>query len=151
MLCAMPIGSVVVLPGSLPGGRSSALAALRDHLPTVIDVDLPIADPAPLSARVCAAIREREPLDPVLVVAPTASNAILPAVALAQRSAHRMVASYVLVDPDADPTGSDWPDAPVHILDTSGDAADRARLRGWGHRSVTSASELAAAITAFAD
>lgn len=124
---------------------------MHDRLPSVIDIDLPIADPAPLSARVCAAIRDRDPLEPVLVIAPAASTAILPAVALAQRSAHRMVASYVLVDPDADPTGSDWPDAPVHILDTSGDAADRARLRGWGHRSVTSASELAAALAELAD
>jgi len=102
--------------------------------------------------RVCAAIREPGGSTPLVVLAPPASTAIVPAVALAQRTAHRRVLGYVLVNPADDPTGGDWPDAPVEVVDTGdGVAANRARLRGWGSRTGASPGALCSAVSDLLD
>ena len=147
----MPQCSVVVLPGELTPPRAMWTRHLIQAGFHVVDVDLPIADPAPLSVRACAAIHAASPPGPVVVVAPQASSGILAAVALAQRRAHRGVAAYLLIDPVEDPTGQDWPDAPVIALD-SGDLPDlnrHARLRGWG-LGPAGPEQLTAAIEEFA-
>ena len=132
MLWLMAVGTVVMLPGRLDPERSQWIAALRGAGAEVLDLDLPMADPAPISARACVAIHEASPPGPLVIVAPPASAGIVAAVALAQRTAHRVIGGYVLIDPPEDPTGNDWPDAPVHVLAAQGSAAfARARLRGW--------------------
>lgn len=144
----MPECSVIVLPGDLPPARAEWVRHLIRTGVHVVDVDLPIADPPPLSVRACAAIHAASPPSPIVVVAPPASSGILAAVGLAQRRAHRSVAGYVLIDPVDDPTGQDWPDAPVLALD-SGDLADlahHARLRGWGRLPAAGPDDLVAAV-----
>lgn len=150
-------GSVVLLPQPGPADqdtpdpdvRTDLLAALRAAGASVIDIDLPSADAAPLSVRTCAAILQAGPVSPMLVVAIGAGASLLPAVALAQRTAHRAVAGYVLVEPDSDPSAQDWPDAPVLVIgDDGGPALHRARLRGWDTLATQHPGEIAAAILA---
>lgn len=114
---------------------------------TVVDVDLPSADPAPISVRACAAIHAADPPSPLVVVAPSASSGIVQSVALAQRRGGRLVIGYVLLDPREEPMSQEWPDAPVVVLDSGdGFAANQARLHGWSHAPLTSASEFIAAV-----
>ena len=56
-----------------------------------------------------------------------------PPIALSQRSSHRRVAEYVLLDPVLPPVTDGWPDAPVTVVvdDESADASVQGRLRGW--------------------
>lgn len=140
--------SVVVLPGDLPPLRADWTHLLIRSGFHVVDVDLPIADPAPLSVRACAAVHAASPPGPLIVVAPPASTGILPAVALAQRRAHRAVVTYLLIDPVDDPTGQDWPDAPVIALDSGAmpELAHHARLRGWEQATVGTPDDLVAVV-----
>lgn len=140
--------SVVVLPSGHWPERTVIVAALRASGAEVVDVDLPSAAAAPLSVRACAAILAARPAVPMLVVAHGDGAGLLPAVALAQRTAHRAIDGYVLIEPDADPSAQDWPDAPVLVIAGEGDPAlHRARLRGWDLMTATSADEIAHAIT----
>jgi hypothetical protein len=155
-------GSVVLLPQPGPAdqgpadqdladrdARADLLSALRDRGVSVIDIDLPSADAAPLSVRACAAILQAGPVSPMLVVAVGSGASLLPAVALAQRTAHRAVAGYVLIEPDSDPSAQDWPDAPVLVVGVEGGAAlHRARLRGWDTAVAAEPSAIAEAILA---
>lgn len=86
-----------------------------------------------LPTRMCAAIGMLAPQAPLLVVAHGALALLLPAVALAQRSAHRRVRGYLLVEPDLPPVTDGWPDAPVTIAasEAEGWLGVQARLRGW--------------------
>ena len=147
MLWLMAVGTVVMLPGRLDPERSQWIAALRGAGAEVLDLDLAMADPAPISARACVAIHEARPAGTLIIVAPPSSAGIVTAVALAQRTAHRTIGGYVLIDPPEDPSGPDWPDAPVQVLGDA-QAAHRARLRGWG--STDAAPEhLVSALTLF--
>ena len=85
------------------------------------------------AARLCAAITVLDPPPPLVIVAAGPLARVLPAVALAQRSAHRRVAEYVLLDPELPPVTDGWPDAPVTVVvdDESADASVQGRLRGW--------------------
>ena len=123
------VASIVVLPSHDWPERPTVLAGLRALGPVIVDVDLPAADAAPLSVRTCAAVRAADPPTPILVVAHGGGAALLPAVALAPRTAHRAIGGYALLEPDADPSAQDWPDAPVLVI-APGDWP-RARLRGW--------------------
>lgn len=140
--------SVVVLPGDLPPQRIEWTSLLIRSGFHVIDVDLPLADPAPLSVRACAAVHAASPPGPLVIVAPPASSGILSSVGLAQRRAHRAVTAYLLIDPVDDPTGQDWPDAPVIALDSGAlpDLAHHARLRGWSQASVRTPDDLVAVV-----
>lgn len=86
-----------------------------------------------LSARLCAAINLAQPAPPLAVVAHGDLALLLPAIALAQRSARRRVAEYLLVEPLLPPITDTWPDAPVTVAcdDMTSAAATQARLRGW--------------------
>ena len=86
-----------------------------------------------LSARMCAAINLLDPLPPLVIVAEGDLALLLPAIALSQRSAHRRVSEYVLIDPVLPTVTDGWPDAPVTIVssDESSDASIHGRLRGW--------------------
>jgi hypothetical protein len=86
-----------------------------------------------LSARICAAINLRDPTPPLVVVAHGDHALLLPAIALSQRTAHRRVSEYVLIDPVLPTVSDSWPDAPVTVVtdDTDGQASLQGRLRGW--------------------
>jgi hypothetical protein len=86
-----------------------------------------------LSARMCAAINLLDPSPPLVIVAQGDHALLLPAIALSQRTAHRRVSGYVLIDPDLPPVGDTWPDAPVTVVtdDTDSQASLQGRLRGW--------------------
>jgi hypothetical protein len=108
------------------GPDSCATRFLRAH-PTGQIIE---ADGA--AARTCAAISALDPAPPLVIAAAGRAALQLPAVALAQRSAHRRVLEYVLLDPVI-PTVSDaWPDARVTVVcDVDSEASLQSRLRGW--------------------
>lgn len=127
--------TVVVLPSTDSALRASLLVELRSRGLVVIDVDVDLSatDPAPLSVRVCAEIIGHHPEPPLFFIAWPDSAHLLPAVALAQRTAHRPVCGYALINPEVDPSAADWPDAPVVVIGSDAQATglNRARLRGW--------------------
>ena len=93
-------------------------------------------EPAPgpadaMTARLCAAINTLRPEPPLVVVAHGALAALLPAVALSQRSSHRAIARYVLVEPELPTVTESWPDAPVTLVSVDPWLVTQARLRGW--------------------
>lgn len=142
-------GTVVVLPGEGSTVRASVIDDLRQTRTAVVDVDLAAGDPGPLSVRTCAAIGAARPVPPLVIVAFGDGASLVPAVALAQRAAHRAVAAYVLVDPASDPSAQDWPDAPVVVVaPEGGDALRRAGLRGWESCSATVPAVIAAQVRA---
>jgi hypothetical protein len=109
-------------------------AFLNGDVPSRI-IAIEADDPGSATARTCAAITAVAPEPPLTLVAFGAAALLLPAVALAQRAAHRRVASYVLVDPDVPPVSDSWPDAPVTVfIDATAEASLLCRLRGWDIR-----------------
>ena len=134
----MSAGTIVLLPGAT--GRAELIEDLASLDVPLLDIDLPMADPAPLSVRACAAIHgglgTADPDAPCIVIAPSESALIVPAVSLAQRRAGRAVGGYVLIEPGEDPTSGDWPDARVVVVAPDGHPSlRRAELRGWERRS----------------
>lgn len=141
---------MVVLPSQRSSVRASVIAELRSLGATVLDVDLPSAAAAPLAVRTCAAIVTARPTSPLLVVALSDGAELVASVALSQRTAHRAVTGYVLIDPETDPSAPDWPDAPVLaiVTEAEGDAARRARLRGWQVAAATAPAVIAGLVRA---
>jgi hypothetical protein len=89
------------------------------------------------SARTCAEITRLDPTGPITVIAFGEAALLLPPVALAQRSAHRRVVEYVLVDPAVPPVSDSWPDAPVTVFcEVTDPTSIQGRLRGWLVRSI---------------
>ena len=92
----------------------------------------PVPGPdAALSARMCAAISRLAPAPPLTLVAHGPLARLLPAVALSQRSSHRAVERYVLVEPELPPVTDSWPDAPVTLVSEDDWLVMQGRLRGW--------------------
>ncbi len=121
-------GTVVLLPTAddrLVGIRGLLLNA-PFTVRNIIAADGPVATEA---ARICAAITAAAPDPPLTIVAFGSSAILMPAVALAQRSAHRRVREYVLVEPELPPVSDGWPDA--HVTVFSDAEQNQARLRGW--------------------
>ena len=122
-------GPTVVLLPDLDGTH----AQLRGRFANgTFPVKMVTAAPGPdaaLAARVCAAVSALDPAPPLTLVAFGSAAGLLPAVALAQRAAHRRVAGYLLVDAEPPAVTDSWPDAPVTVF-TDGDAT-RSALRGW--------------------
>ena len=133
--------SVVILPDHSSRTRPALVAGLVEAGLTVHDIEVAAQSPAPISVRVCAAVRTAAPEPPLLFVATTRSLHLLPAVALAQRTAHQLTVGYAIVADDGDapaqdPSGESWPDAPVCLVSAGGDMAGapvlgHAALRGW--------------------
>jgi len=121
-------GTVVVLPS-----EDSRYASVRGQLLNAGFAALSLTpSPGPAlteAARTCAAIRLAAPEPPLTIVAFAGSALLLPAIALAQRSAHRVVQEYVLVDPAIPPVSDGWPDAHVTVFSEADQRI--ARLRGW--------------------
>ncbi|MDA3022329.1 MAG: hypothetical protein O2943_06665 [Actinomycetota bacterium] len=145
----MSAGSIITLPGGDIRFRAALSAAVRDLGGRIFEIDLPPVFVAPISILICARIHELEPTGPLVVVAPASSAAYLPALALAQRTAHRRVAAYYLIDPLTDPTGPEWPDAPVYLAQQNSVAASKLpELRGWQAFNFNAIDELASALVA---
>ena len=148
----MSAGSIIALPGGDFGFRTALSAAVRDLGGQIFEIDLPPVFVAPMSVLICARIHELEPIGPLVVVAPASSVDYLPALALAQRTAHRRVAAYYLIDPLTDPTGPEWPDAPVYVIQQNSAAASKLpELRGWQEFNFNAIDELAGALVASAN
>lgn len=133
----MASGTVVVLPSS-----EAQYSTMRGHLlnsafavRALVPVDGP---PETEAARICGVIAADPPEQPLTIVAFGASALLVPAVALAQRSAHRLVRDYVLVDPTIPPVSDGWPDAHVTVFSDSD--VGIARLRGWSVAPLSSLS-----------
>lgn len=84
---------------------------------------------------------ERGDTDCVFFIVHGSAAAQLPAIALAQRTAHRRVAGYLLVEADAPASSDSWPDAPV-VAFTRDDTARPVSLRGWPVRVFTTKEQL---------
>lgn len=125
------MSTVLVLPSTDPV-VNDGLGALVDALDDVQVVD---AEPGPGSAtaRTCSAINALAPRGPLVIVAFGESALHLPSVALSQRTAHRRVTEYLLVDPVLPPVTESWPDARVTVVtdDAESPASLQGRLRGW--------------------
>lgn len=149
----MPVNAIL-LPGE--HDRGELVSAMAGCGIRFVDIDLPSAHPAPFATRVCAAIGAARPASPVVIVAPPASAPHLPAIALAQRSAHRRVTGYVILEPGliqtgSIPTGVDWPDAPVACLSMGVTEPAWVSLRGWQGLLIDSWAQAAAVIAAWED
>lgn len=72
-----------------------------------------------------------DPRPPLRIVAHGDLALLLPAVALSQRSMHRAVEGYVLIDPVLPAVTDSWPDARVTVVTDDEWILTQARLRGW--------------------
>ncbi|MEO5874273.1 MAG: hypothetical protein ABIS86_03555 [Streptosporangiaceae bacterium] len=126
----MTPGTLVLLGSPLPGGLADAL---RTHRLQVVATH-PAEDAGPrYVAGVALAIGATAPTPPLVLVATGLAGPLLPAVAAAQRAAHRLVGGYVFIDTDLPTPAGDWPDAPCGYLSTlpADERARRATIRGW--------------------
>lgn len=94
-------------------------------------ITTPATSAHPLAAQLCAEIHRHRPAGPLVFIVEAELAQVLPNIALAQRTAHRAVAGYVLINPDLGPPSLDWPDAPVLVLGDTPTARRNAELRGW--------------------
>ncbi|MSO27075.1 MAG: hypothetical protein EXQ60_03305 [Candidatus Nanopelagicales bacterium] len=148
----MSAGTIIILPGGAAEFRSTLMRAIANLGGFAFSIDIPPVSAAPMSVLICAQLHEHDPLGPLVVLAPASSVDFLPAVALAQRTAHRRVAAYYLIDPLTDPTGPEWPDAPVYVTQQNSEAASKLpELRGWQELKLTGIEELATVLVANAD
>lgn len=126
----MTAATVVLIPDPDP-----AMAVVSErflaHVPHAIVVDA-VEGSGDHATRTCAALASRDLAPPLVICAVGSACVMLPAIARSQRSLHRRVVEYVLLDPQL-PTVSDaWPDAPVTVFcDVASEASLQARLRGW--------------------
>lgn len=146
----MTPGSLVLLhaPRASAASWGDLPEMLRSYGLDVIAPDVPDGDGASYVARASLIIAATAPAVPLVLVAHGEAGPLLPALALAQRAAHRKVGGYVFVDavlprvrrehdhdhdhehdggdPAPAPVPSDWPEAPCGYLRTHADrtAAD---------------------------
>ncbi|MEW2357432.1 hypothetical protein [Spirillospora sp. NPDC029432] len=145
--------------GALPATLRAA------GLATVVP-DVPDATGMAYVARASLEIAAADPAGPLVLVAQGEAGPLVPAIALAQRAAHRGIGAYVFLDAALPRTPRlhdhdheepavavppDWPEAPCGYL-TTGEAPAQpvreARLRGWPVQEGTPAEALPALITA---
>ena len=157
----MTPGSLVLLhaPNATSVSWGDLPEMLRSYGLDVITPDVPAGTGARYVARASLIISATNPVVPLVLIAHGAAGPLLPAIALAQRAAHRPVGGYVFVDADLPrplrahdhdhdalpdesrvPIPPDWPEAPCGYLRTHADrtessgrdqAVREARLRGW--------------------
>jgi hypothetical protein len=153
-----------VTPGTLvllhaPHSRAESWGDLPETLRRqgldVIAPDVPDGTGPRYVARASLIIAAERPAAPLVLVAAGGAGPLVPAVALAQRAAHRQVGGYVFVDADlprpqhqqhdhgeaAVAIPPDWPEAPcaylrraqpTELAEPTGASPEReARLRGW--------------------
>ncbi|MBE1532006.1 hypothetical protein [Actinomadura algeriensis] len=155
----MTPGSLVLLhaPNTGSAAWGDLPETLRSYGLDVIAPDVAEGTGSRYVARASLIIAATAPATPLVLAGHGAAGPLLPAIALAQRAAHRAVAGYLFVDAglprpaqghDHDDAGAhehvpsppDWPDAPCAYLRTHADrsaapghaqAVREARLRGW--------------------
>ncbi|QXJ22824.1 hypothetical protein AGRA3207_003887 [Actinomadura graeca] len=157
----MTPGSLVLLhaPGATSASWGDVPEMLRSSGLDVFAPDVPEDAGVRYVARASLVIGAAGPAAPLVLAAYGAAGPLLPAIALAQRAAHRPVGGYVFVDADLPralrahdhdhdglgeesrvPIPPDWPEAPCGYLRTlAGCSAQsghdgtvrEARLRGW--------------------
>ncbi|REE97063.1 hypothetical protein [Thermomonospora umbrina] len=157
----MTPGSLILLhpPRATAGDWGDVPELLRAYGLDVIAPDIREGGGMRYVARASLVIAAAGPAVPLVLVGHGAAGPLLPAVAAAQRAAHRPVGGYVFVDADlpvhrrpADdhahghgpanvngqeddaPVPADWPEAPCGYLGTAeehGPPVRQARLRGW--------------------
>ena len=122
---------MLVLPSEDPS-LNAGLGSLLDAWAPVHVVD-PHGGSGNAAARTCLAINNLAPEAPLSIVTFGESALLLPAIALSQRTAHRRVAEYLLIDPALPPVTESWPDARVTVVtdDADSPASLQGRLRGW--------------------
>lgn len=146
----MTPGTVVLLHAPLDG--AVAWADLPERLSSyglaVIAPDLPDCEGMRYVAQAALAIAAAEPKPPLLLAGRGGAGPLLPALAMAQRAAHRPVGGYLFLDAElpvpaqgahahkdtVPPAPADWPDAPCGFLKISERYAEQAKvaaLRGW--------------------
>jgi hypothetical protein len=128
----MTPGTLVLLGSPPPGVLADAL---RTHGLHVV-VPHPAQDPASgprFVAGAALAISAAAAQPPLVLIGHGPAGPLVPAVAAAQRAAHRLVGGYVFIDTELPTPAGDWPDAPCGYLSTQ--SADerlrRAAIRGW--------------------
>lgn len=140
----MPDSSVVVLPFDFTD--ATALQAelvgrgISAYLPEIpeIPADMPerISD-ARRVAYTAIWLNEATVAAPIVLVCRGDAARLLPALAFSQRSSHRLITGYVIIDGPTPAPAQEWPDAPVWwVLTPHADAelAEKsltARLRGF--------------------
>ena len=120
-------------------------------LPNTVPIVLESSAPAPLTVRICAEIHRINPVGPLIIVTRGSIAQVLPSIAFAQRTAHRMVAGYVLVDPIFPSPAIDWPDAPVLVLGRTSMIERDARLRGWRFLEATTDEQVTDFVRSFVE
>ena len=140
--------TVVLLPDPSWTDRDQVAAELVGrgvsvHVAPEVEVPAGVPDRVQASRRVALlamALNSEAVTGPVTLVAHGDTANLLPALGYAQRAAHRLVHSYVLLDSPVPAPAQDWPDAPVwwvtgERLETTGAdvsvTASKARLRGF--------------------
>ena len=113
-----------------------------------ITIRVPLVSSAPRSVIVCAQIHQYAPPAPLVIVTHGSLVELLPSIALAQRTAHRTIAGYVVIDPVMGAPTLDWPDAPVLVISDDAKVQRDAALRSWR---VSSDLNPASAVPAFAE
>ena len=126
----MPVGSVVLTPGTPPVSCDLPTLDLSSETPRE-------SDWIPVVSLTISRSASQLP-EPVLLVLAGHDAVHAPGLGFAQRSARRSIAGYLLVDPVLpSATAQDWPDAPVTVVitpdadDDSRSAGLAALLRGW--------------------
>ena len=138
----------------LPSMVSVLTLSPRDNpitLPQAIHLFVAPSAPSPLTVRICADIHRLDPPDPIVFVVRGALAEVLPSIAFAQRTAHRTVAGYVLIDPVFPNPAADWPDAPVMVLGSTQFAERDARLRGWQFQHTTTDQDVSSCVQRFVE
>lgn len=125
----MTPGTLVLLGSGL---LADALRTYGLHVVIPHPSDAPTTGPRYV-AGASLAIGAAAPVPPLVLIAHGDCGPLLPAIASAQRAAHRTVGAYIFVDTDLPTPAGDWPDAPCAYLSTTpGDPRLRAaELRAW--------------------
>lgn len=147
----MTPGTVVLLHGPLD--RAAVWADLPELLRSygldVIAPDIRSGEGMQYVARAALVVAATDPSPPLLLVGHGTAGPLLPALAVAQRAAHRPVGGYLFLDAGLPvsrqagthahdtptvPVPADWPDAPcgyLQISEVHRQDARVAELRGW--------------------
>lgn len=141
-------------PGDAAGTWADLPETLRSYGVDVVAPQVRETDGMRYVARASLVIAAAAARPPLVLVGKGAAGPLLPALAAAQRAAHRAVGAYVFMDAATPvtrtghqghdhseestvPVPADWPEAPCGYLVTDGpDSQDtppvrQARLRGW--------------------
>lgn len=140
----MPESAVVILPFDFPDAPElqaelvgRGIPAFLPEVPAVDDaVPERLAD-AKRVAYTAIWLNENAVAGPIVCVARGTAARLLPGLGFAQRSTHRLVSGYVIIDGPTPAPAQEWPDAPVWWLVTPAADAElggqvlTAKLRGF--------------------